>query len=158
MRLGVEGEWTDELMRTPESERTSLVSRLRRYAHVEIKAAVIADTHGECIYWESMIGHVAPGDIEHIKPKSKYHEESYVWENLAFVCNECNRRKHNTYDEDLIPINSYEEDPSDFLSAYGAYIFANLGSVRGQMMVLLVELDRSKLMERRGGKIRGLEA
>ena len=67
-----EDEWTYELLGYIESGENVPDSILRRYAHGEIKAAVKGETYEKCAYCESKIAHVAPGDIEHIKPKSKY--------------------------------------------------------------------------------------
>ena len=36
-----------------------------------IKEQILKETHGKCVYCESKISHVCPGDIEHILPKNK---------------------------------------------------------------------------------------
>lgn len=145
--------WTEELVEYLEADQNPPEHVRRRYAHPDVKEAVRRECRGKCIYCESKISHVAPGDIEHIKPKGNYPKETFEWENLAFVCNECNRRKSDRYDEDKPPLNPYKEDPRTRLKGAGAYVFPMLADSRAELTVGLVELNRVALLERRGERI-----
>lgn len=48
------------------------------------------------------------GEIEHLRPKKKFPDKTYDWNNLHWVCGECNGMKLEKYD-DIYPI----LDPSD---------------------------------------------
>jgi 5-methylcytosine-specific restriction endonuclease McrA len=65
---------------------------LDAYREPELKAHLVAEAHGKCIYCESKITHVYFGDIEHLKPKSKFPIERLNPENLALACAMCNAR------------------------------------------------------------------
>ncbi len=47
--------------------------------------------------------------IEHFKPKSRFPEQAFEWENLYYCCNFC-QQKNNNYDEDLL-----RPDAEDFV-------------------------------------------
>ena len=151
-------QWTAELMcyfdkgkKPPESVRT-------RYNDPNIKSVIKKETHGKCAYCESYIGHMYPGDIEHIKPKSKskYPHLTFEWENLTYVCWQCNHNKLDTYDEKCPPINPYVDDPGNFLVALHAYIHHIPGSERGELTEIMLALNRPELLERRLEKITAL--
>ncbi len=150
--------WTDELMSYINDGEKPSRSVATRYNNPEIKSVIKEETHGKCAYCESRIDHVHAGDIEHIKPKSKskYPELTFDWENLTYVCRECNRRKSDEYDESCPPINPYQEDPSDFLVAGGPFIWHKPGSEKGRLTEKLLGINRSPLWERRREKIEGL--
>lgn len=75
------------------------------YAAPEVKQALCDDQHGKCAFCESLVRHVAYGDVEHFRPKAAYRADSghplrrpgyywlaYDWSNLVFACELCNRR------------------------------------------------------------------
>jgi len=125
-----------------------------RYRHEEIKQAVTRDSHGKCIYCESKLRHVCFGDIEHLRPKSRYHEDTFAWRNLGLVCQVCNNSKRDRFDEAAPPVNPFEEDPNEFFVAFGECVFARPGSERGLAMIHLVNLNRADLIEVRRERIR----
>ena len=116
----------------------------------------MAESNGKCIYCESKIKHVDHGEIEHIKPKSKYPQEIFTWENMGFVCAICNNKKNDRYDPSIPIINPYIEGPSDYLVVVGAAFFARPGSDRAQITIETVELNRVELVERRNDRIKQL--
>lgn len=127
-----------------------------RYQDSEIKKQIIAETNGKCAYCESKILHTSPGDIEHIKPKSQFEDDIFEWNNLTLSCSECNRRKSDNYDPELVLINPYETDPESHLVACGSRIvgFDDIGD----MAVELLELNRVHLLEKRSDRLANLNA
>jgi 5-methylcytosine-specific restriction endonuclease McrA len=90
--------WKKRLLQAVADKDTQARHRAElRYRHHEIKEALLQETHGKCIYCESKIRHVSPGDIEHIKPKSLFPELCFAWTNLTLACSECNRCKLDYY-------------------------------------------------------------
>jgi hypothetical protein len=148
--------WTTELMSYIDRGERPPSHIVNRYNKPEIKAAIKKETHKKCVYCESYIEHVHPGDIEYIKPKSKYPHLTFEWENLTYVCRECNRRKRDEYDESCPLINPYTEDPSNFLLALHAYVYHRPGSKRGHLTEVLLELNRPPLLEARSRRIDAL--
>jgi len=141
--------WTEEYKAAKATNAPDLEQLKVRYRHPEIKQQVLQETHEKCAYCESKIRHTYPGDIEHIKPKSKHEDDIFEWENLTLSCGECNRRKNDLYDEEIGIINPYDTDPSEHLYAAGALIFPKPGSSVGKLAYELFELDRAGLVERR---------
>ncbi|WP_433934534.1 hypothetical protein AB3662_08045 [Sorangium cellulosum] len=76
-----------------------------------MKRALETAHHGKCCYCESKVKHVAPGDVEHYRPKAAvrqartapverpgYYWLAYEWENLLFSCVLCNEKhKRNLF-------------------------------------------------------------
>ncbi len=82
----------------------------KHYAHPTVKAALRAAQHGKCAFCESKVAQIAPGDVEHFRPKAGYRQRrngplkrpgyywlAYAWENLLFVCELCNRREKGNW-------------------------------------------------------------
>lgn len=119
------------------------------YKHKDIKEAIKQDSFEKCIYCESKISHVYFGDIEHMKPKSKFPELKFNWDNLAYVCAKCNNAKSDKWDENFPFINPYIEDPSSFLVAAGSFIYHFSGNKRGELTEKEIKLNRPELVEMR---------
>jgi uncharacterized protein (TIGR02646 family) len=118
------------------------------YKYPENKIALRESSYGKCMYCESSISHIDHGDVEHIKPKSKFPAETYNWDNLGYACSKCNREyKNDYYDTKLI--NPFEEDPEDYLIAIGGILHAKNGNDRGRITITVIQLNRADLLQRR---------
>lgn len=116
-----------------------------RYRKAEIKAALVAETHGKCAYCESYLLHIAFGDVEHISPKSLKLSDSFRWDNLTLACDRC-----NTYKKDAVGIvDPYIEDPDEFFIFLGPMIFARPEIAKAIITVRQLRLNRSELIESR---------
>lgn len=75
------------------------------YGHKSVKDVLVAMQHKKCAFCEADVRHVAPGDVEHFRPKAGvkqcdgdalerpgYWWLAYEWENLLFACSVCNSR------------------------------------------------------------------
>jgi len=149
--------WTAEYMSYIDREEKPPRSLATRYNRSEIKSALEKETYGKCAYCESHVKPVAFGDIEHIKPKSKYPYLTFEWENLTYVCQVCNVNKRDEYDEICPPINPYIEEPSNFFLALDAYIHHRPGNERGKRTERLLQLNRPSLLEGRRRSIKELK-
>ena len=65
-----------------------------KYRHPQIKNALKILFHGKCAYCESKIEHVSDAHIEHYRPKSKYPELTFDWNNLLLACGKCNSARY----------------------------------------------------------------
>jgi uncharacterized protein (TIGR02646 family) len=118
------------------------------YKYPENKTALKESSYGKCMYCESIISHIDYGDVEHIRPKSKFPEETYNWDNLGYACSKCNREyKKDFYDPKLI--NPFEDDPKDHLIAIGGIIHAKNGNDRGRITITVIHLNRPDLLQKR---------
>jgi hypothetical protein len=124
------------------------------YRHPDNKNVLRHACFDKCMYCESKISHVYFGDVEHIKPKSKYPELEFEWANLGYVCAKCNGNKSDTYSNELPFVNPFDEDPSEFLVAMGTLIWSRPGKERGDFTVKVIELNRPDLIERRLERIK----
>lgn len=91
----------------------------KRYNHSEVKTALKAMFHKKCAFCESHITHVDYGQIEHFKPKSKYPELCFEWDNFLLSCAICNGKsnkgdKFPLAHEDGPFVNPVDEEPNDF--------------------------------------------
>lgn len=149
-------EWTDAYIKALSSD--SMTDTIKfRYRAKEIKQQLLDETYHKCAYCESKIGHVIPGDVEHIKPSSKHPQLHFEWNNLTIACPECNRRKKD-YDDDELPfINPYNDEIKDMVYARGPMIFYNLDNVRAEISVCRLELNgRLDLLERRTERLKSI--
>ena len=65
-----------------------------KYRHPQIRAALNTLFHGKCAYCESKIKHVSDPHIEHYRPKSKFPDLTFAWDNLLLACGQCNSAKY----------------------------------------------------------------
>lgn len=146
-------QWTEELLEHLSSGSNPPPNIFQRYRHSDIKQAVKEDSYEKCIYCESKVTPTYYGDIEHLKPKKKYPKLTFEWSNLGFVCRICNNNKLDKYDEELPYINPYQENPSDFLKALGAFIYHKANNRRGEITEKDLDLNRMQLIEARKERI-----
>ena len=131
-----------------------------RYRHEEIKEVLCRMFHGKCAYCESKLTHVDFGDIEHYRPKSKWPQLTFEWENLMLACGICNQNKWDHFpeaDEGGPIINPTQEDPDVHLDfsydpkAKLATVHAK--TVRGETSRKLLGLNRNELRAYRSTQI-----
>lgn len=119
------------------------------YKHPDNKQALVDASFGKCMYCESKVKHIDFGDVEHIRPKSKYPHLEFEWSNLGFACAQCDVAKSDKHDETTPYINPYEEEPEDFFIALGALLMQKLGNERGELTIKDIRLNRVELLEKR---------
>lgn len=124
----------------------------RRYAHKDIKTALLQETHGKCAYCESYFAHIAYGDVEHIIAKSSDLEETFKWGNLTLACDICNTNKSNS---DFI-VDPYTEDPVELFQFIGPMIFATPSNDKAVNTEKKLLLNRKELIERRSERLKGV--
>ena len=126
------------------------------YKHPDNKAALVAASHQKCMYCESKVTHVDFGDVEHIKPKApgKFPGLAYEWTNLGFVCGRCNNAKLDKYFQEAPFVDPYAENPEEHLFAAGALLAQRNGSVRGEITIREIALNRPDLLEKRGERVK----
>ena len=145
-----EERWTHEYMAGLEDGDLSDTKRYR-YRHTDIKNALRAETHAKCAYCESNVSHVHPGETDHIYPKRKRPDLVVAWDNLTYVCTECNRRKLDYYSKREPLVNPYVDDPSEHLMFAGPLVLHR--DNKGLRTNKKVELSRAELVERRQERI-----
>jgi uncharacterized protein (TIGR02646 family) len=110
------------------------------------KEALRESASRKCMYCEAKIGHTSYAHVEHIKPKAKFPELEFVWDNLGFSCQICNTNKGQKYDETTPFINPYNEKPEDNLVFLLLYLFPKQGSERGEYTITELDLNRPYLV------------
>ena len=128
-----------------------------RYRHPDIKKALRAESSDKCIYCESKISHVFPGETDHLAPVSKRPDLYVRWENLAYVCKDCNRAKGAYYSEAEPLIDPFTVEPGNHLAFFGPLVFHRPGDDLGLRTVGRLKLRRSSLVERRGDVLEKLQ-
>ena len=98
---------------TPAPSILSTSTAEERYNNSEVVQALLTMQHHKCCYCEIHIAEWGLGkQVEHFRPKSKFKELMYDWNNLLLACGECNYAKLSKF-----PVSSDKEplllDPSD---------------------------------------------
>lgn len=83
----------------------SLPIKRNIYGALSVKNALRKDQHEKCAFCESKFSHIGYGDVEHLRPKRGYKQNSrdrlcypgyywlaYEWSNLFYSCQLCNQR------------------------------------------------------------------
>lgn len=145
--------WRDELLGYISRSEKPPQSLKNKYNQPSIKESLREESNSKCMYCESNIKHITPEHIEHIKPKAKYPELTYEWDNLGLACPVCNMNKSDLYDAACTFINPYHESPDEFLMAVGPLIYARPGQPRGEITEKVLQLNRTELVEKRVERI-----
>lgn len=112
-----------------------------RYRHPDIRDALREETYNKCVYCESQIGIVHPGETEHKIPSSKNESKHFDWGNLTRACTECNRRKNAFYDANDGFIDPYDDDVESMLEHHGPMVFWKTVDPKAEVAVRLLELN-----------------
>ena len=128
------------------------------YRNAQNKAALRQASSDKCMYCESKITATYFGDVEHIRPKTRFPELEFVWENHGFVCAKCNNAKRDRWHDTTPYVNPYEEDPEEHLAAFGAMVLHRHRSERGEITWRDVDLNRPELLEHRAERIKAIHA
>ncbi|MEX2411699.1 MAG: HNH endonuclease [Candidatus Paceibacterota bacterium] len=153
-----EVEWTKEYLK--EFSETGKVPKnsTNRYGHDDIRSTLTTDSFNKCMYCESNISHISYPNVEHIKPKSKYPDVTYDWDNLGLACQKCNTTKGTKFDEEVPVINPYKDKPSDFLYAFGEAYRPLPGNDRGKWTIKEIGLNRAELIEKRSRRLETIQS
>jgi uncharacterized protein (TIGR02646 family) len=149
-------QWLKEFLADPSSE-----TKKRKYKHPSIKEKLKEETSDKCIYCESKIGHITPGDIEHKKPISKFPDLTFEWENITIACGECNRRKNDYYSsfEDDCFLDPYAQDVESMIFHYGPLITAKIEHNNADITLKILGLiKRKELLTQKIQKFQDIDA
>lgn len=141
--------WTGAVLAKIAAGEKPSNSEKSKYAHQEIKAAILSETYGKCAYCESKIRHIAYGDIEHVTPKNSRPELWFEWDNLTLACDMCNTNKKET----LGVIDPYLVDPEDKLVFFGAQVWPKPGDEQADISIRVLKLNRDELVGKRQERI-----
>ena len=128
----------------------------RRYAHLDIRSALEAETHSKCAYCEGRIGHVAYTHIEHKLPKGKHPTLVCDWGNLTIACPKCNTNK-GQYDEPNCPLLDPHVDDVEEEVAFGGPMALARGSARASATITHLKLNRGELLLARSEVLKKLD-
>jgi uncharacterized protein (TIGR02646 family) len=138
-------DWTTELLDAIAAGQDEDSIKSSRYAHKEIKQALLEETNEKCAYCESKPLHVTFGDVEHISPKGIDPARAYDWSNLTLACSVCNngkRAKENLVDP--------YGDPESAFEFFGPMISERDGIPNAKRTRIELDLNRKELLSQRG--------
>ncbi len=147
----------DPKARAAELWRTLARHRYRARVHKALQR--LSSGVGRCMYCEDSAAH----EVEHFRPKARYPERAFCWENLLLVCGKCNRSKLAQFPLDArgepLLIDPTAEDPALHLdtSPRQGRLVARNGSPKGQKTIDVLKLNRWELSQGRQNAWRGLE-
>ncbi|MFQ5963808.1 MAG: HNH endonuclease [Candidatus Scalinduaceae bacterium] len=107
--------WKKELLR--ELDKGTMVNKkkletiYRRYNIPNVKKTLNSMYNNHCCYCESKVGVVDYPHIEHRKPKRKYPELTFDWDNLNLACEVCNKNKGEKYNKKAPILDAVKDNP-----------------------------------------------
>jgi hypothetical protein len=125
--------------------RTVSASFFDRYRQPDVRQALRKMYRGLCCYCEGRIGDVSFDHIEHHKPKIKFPQDTFNWDNLHLACEKCNTAKGNKWSETAPILDAVFDNP---LADHLTYRESETGlrrwpmSDRGTTTVEHADLDR----------------
>lgn len=136
-----------------------------RYRQNDVKTTLSIMFNEKCAYCESEIGVVDYGHIEHFRPKNKFPERIFLWNNLLLACTKCNSvefkgTKFPAKQEGGPLVNPCVDDPAKHF-AFQYNVKTKEARVvplteRGEVTEKLLGLNRSKLLAARSDRLRML--
>lgn len=148
--------WTKTLLDKINSGSKPTDAEKSKYRHPEVKAALVKETNGKCVYCESKLLHVTYGDVEHIVPKSTQAEVTFEWSNLTLACDVCNTNKSDKFSHGVGFVDPYLHEPTDHFNFVGGLVLAKTGDNDARLTEETLKLNRAELVERRNQRIRYL--
>jgi uncharacterized protein (TIGR02646 family) len=148
--------WTKEYMRARRSPPVPDVISFR-YRHEEIKAALIQEASGKCVYCESKMLHVSPGDIDHLLPSKRFPRKRFDWANLTLSCPVCNRNKSDYYSRRTPLLNPYDDNVERLLVHYGPLVSAADSNRSARQTIDKLDLNRAELWLRKRDRLKNID-
>jgi uncharacterized protein (TIGR02646 family) len=128
----------------PEAEREK---GTLHYKDNEIKEALFRSSWDKCAYCECNPTEGGYIEIDHFKPKSRYPEYAFDWDNLLPSCGRCNKAKsdYDTVKNEIV--NPYDLDPEGIFYFDAELIQAKPGSFFnvGKRTIEVCTLNRNTL-------------
>lgn len=84
------------------------LSTSKQYDGEDVKEQLMKDQHEKCYICERKL--VTDFEIEHFKSASNYPYLIQTWENLFLACGYCNRRKSDSFDNNVNPLTTNVEE------------------------------------------------
>jgi len=145
--------WEDDYRAAKDLNQELTVSvfwgRIR--SHIQDDAAQLFQIfHGKCAFCESHMAHVSSPNVEHYRPKSRFPELAFRWDNWLLSCGRCNDKKWAHFPDcnsEPCLIDPTEDDPEAHIEFVGYVPMPR--TKRGDETIRLIQLDRSPLEEER---------
>lgn len=141
--------FTTAQTKDPDVTISKFWAKVRRGISEEAQYLFRAFNH-KCAFCESYLGHTASPHIEHYRPKSKFPELTFEWENWLLSCGRCNDKKWSHFplcNDTPCLIDPAKEDPELHLEFAGYTPVPK--TERGAETIQLIGLDRTPLEEER---------
>ena len=120
------------------------------YNKSDIKESLASMYNNNCCYCECYIKDVSHPHIEHRKPKKKYPDYCYDWDNLHLGCEVCNGNKSDQFNVTHPILDSVSDTISNHLTYYegsgqGIYVKPIANSERAKCTIDHANLNRKEL-------------
>ena len=111
-------QWTEELLQWIDANPTASVPEalIRRYAQDDVREALRTMYRDQCCYCEGRIKDVSYDHIEHRRPKSKFRDTVFAWNNLHLACQKCNTTKGEKWTEAASILDAAVDSVEDHLT------------------------------------------
>lgn len=122
-----------------------------RYNQRDVREQLIKMYDDRCCYCESKVSVQSYGRIEHLRPRAKFPEQTYSWDNMHWSCERCNGVKGDSWDEDAPVLDPTRDNICDYITeniSTGEYEAVD-GNNRGEATIQSAGLNRKELCSAR---------
>lgn len=121
----------------------SIISK--RYGDPSIRLA-LQGKRAKCVYCESPLNVSGDEQVEHYYPKSRYPEQTFVWDNLFPACLMCNRSKGDFDTKNNPFVHPIYDDPEDHFTYEECMIVPrDLNDISAKNVIEQCDLKRTEL-------------
>ncbi|WP_145515682.1 retron system putative HNH endonuclease [Yersinia aleksiciae] len=110
--------WTQRYQTDKASTPTKSFRWYNVACYQETRERLISMTQGHCAFCDGPVGTESRETVEHFKPKSRFPELVFTWENLFPCCDRCQGQKLEKYDDALLR-------PDDVTYEFERFFIAN---------------------------------
>lgn len=146
-----EDEWTGVYVEAAEAGLD--LGPFEKWRHKQIKERLAEEVEGKCAYCEAFVEDVSYPHVEHILPKAPFPQLAHVWINLTSACARCNTAKGDFYVQDDGLLDPYKDQLSDHVWFLGTLIQWTDGSIRGELTIRRLNLNRDDLTYSRARRL-----
>jgi len=101
--------WTEAFMAARQQD-SGYKFRWHRDCYPEIRQQLREMTQGHCAFCDGPVGIESRETVEHFRPKSRFPELAYQWENLFPCCDVCQANKRERFEDGLLKPDAHDYD------------------------------------------------
>ncbi len=111
-------QWTDSFIAARQQNPKYLFRWPQRDCYQAVRNQLLAMTQAHCAFCDGLLGTESCETVEHFRPKSRFTDLAYQWDNLFPCCNRCQSQKREQFEDGLLKL-----DEADY--SFNSYFMVN---------------------------------